>query len=407
MQFVSPRTDTPKTGARRILIVDDDVDFAESLADLLQPQGYEIRIADGPETALAALAWDGLAVVMLDIRLGTASGVELLSRVKADRPDLICVMMTAHVETQTAITALRHGAYDYCDKSGEPSGLFAVLERCFEKRRLEEERRAAYAALQLAKEEAEAARAQAEAASRSKSEFLATMSHELRTPLNAVIGFSQVMMSETLGPIGTPQYRAYAKDIFDSGTHLLEIINDILDLSKAEAGKLDLDEDWADLGDIVQAAFRLVGPRAERAGIRLAMSAPADLPAVWADERKLKQILLNLVSNAVKFTLEGGQVDITMAFDARTGYVLTVEDTGIGIAPVDLQRILEPFVQVENSLTRRHQGSELGLPLAVKMTELHGGRLSITSDLGRGTRVRLTLPPDRAAAEQVGSAYSI
>src|SRR5271154_4340994 len=144
MRPVSPRTDTPAADVRRILVVDDDLDFAESLVDLLQPQGYEVRIADNPETALAGLTWDDLAVVMLDIRLGTVSGVELLSRVKADRPDLICVMMTAHVETQTAITALRHGAYDYCDKSGEPSGLFAVLERCFEKRRLEEERRAAY-----------------------------------------------------------------------------------------------------------------------------------------------------------------------------------------------------------------------------------------------------------------------
>ncbi len=407
MRSVSARTDTPEAGTRRILIVDDDTDFAESLADLLRPPGYEVRLADSPETALAALTWDGLAVVMLDIRLGTISGVELLSRMKAERPDLICVMMTAHVETQTAITALRHGAYDYCDKSDEPSKLFAVLERCFEKRRLEEERRAAYVALQLAKDEAEAARAQAEAASRSKSEFLATMSHELRTPLNAVIGFSQVMMSETLGPIGTPQYRAYAKDIFDSGTHLLEIINDILDLSKAEAGKLDLDEDWTDLSDVVHATFRLVGPRAERAGIQLAMAAPSELPSVWADERKLKQILLNLISNAVKFTLEGGRVDVMVSFDPRTGYVLTVEDSGIGIAAADLQRILEPFVQVENSLTRRHQGSGLGLPLAVKMTELHGGRLAITSDLGRGTRVRLTLPADRAAVEQAGAVVSI
>ena len=392
---------------RRILIVDDDQDFAESLADLLQPQGYEIRLADRPETALAALAWDDLAVVMLDVRLGTVSGVDLLSRLKADRPDLICVMMTAHVDTRTAITALRHGAYDYCDKSGEPSELFAVLGRCFEKRRLEQERHAAMAALRLARDEAEAARALAEAASRSKSEFLATMSHELRTPLNAIIGFSQVMMAETLGPVGTPQYRTYAKDIFDSGTHLLEIINDILDLSKAEAGKLDLDEDWTDLADVVQATFRLVGPRAERAGVRLAMSAPPDLPSIWADERKMKQVLLNLVSNAVKFTLEGGRIELSLTFDALSGYTVVVEDTGIGIASADLQRILEPFVQAENSLTRRHQGSGLGLPLAVKMTELHGGRLIIASELGRGTQVRLTLPPHRAAVELTGPALSI
>ncbi|HTZ81152.1 MAG TPA: ATP-binding protein [Stellaceae bacterium] len=400
-------SETPQADIRGILIVDDDADFAESLGDLLQPQGYEVRLADNPEAALAALSWPHLGVAMLDVRLGTTSGVDLLAGLKAERPDLVCVMMTAHVDTRTAITALRQGAYDYCDKSGEPSELFLMLERCFERRQLEQERSAAMAALQLARDEAVAARVQAEAASRSKSEFLATMSHELRTPLNAIIGFSQVMMTETLGPVGTPQYRSYAKDIFDSGTHLLEIINDILDLSKAEAGKLDLDEDWTDLADVVQATFRLVGPRAERAGVALAMSAPPDLPSLWADERKLKQVLLNLISNAVKFTLDGGRVEIRISFDARSGYTVLVEDSGIGIAAADLQRVLEPFVQAENSLTRRHQGSGLGLPLAVKMTELHGGRLTIASDLGRGTRVRLTLPPHRAAIEMTGPAYSI
>src|SRR5215470_10587787 len=267
-----------------ILVVDDDRDFAESLVDLLVSQGYDVQIADRPEAALTAVASSDVAVVMLDIRLGVTSGVDLMSRLKAERPDLICVLMTAHIDTQTAIKALRQGAYDYCDKACEPSEIYAVLERCFERRQLQEERRAAHEALRRAKEEAEAARSLAEAASQAKSEFLATMSHELRTPLNAVIGFSQIMMTETLGPIGSPQYRDYARDIHDSGVHLLGIINDILDLSKAEAGKLELDEDWVDVRDAVSAACRLIAPRAERAQLSVVARIPADLPLLWADE---------------------------------------------------------------------------------------------------------------------------
>jgi len=380
-----------------ILIVDDDQDFAESLVDLLVAQGYDAQVADDPEAAITMVTSSDVAVVMLDIRLGVTSGVDLMSRLKARRPDLICVLMTAHIDTQTAIKALRHGAYDYCDKSCEPSEIYAVLERCFERRQLQEERRTAHQALRRAKEEAEAARSLAEAASQAKSEFLATMSHELRTPLNAVIGFSQIMMTETLGPIGSAQYRDYAKDIHDSGVHLLEIINDILDLSKAEAGKLELDEDWVDVRDAVAAACRLIGPRAERAQLSVVERIPANLPPLWADERKLKQILLNLVSNSVKFTPAGGRVEVSAAIEPVEGLSIIVQDTGIGIPAADLDRVLEPFVQVENSLTRSYQGSGLGLPLAAKMMELHCGKLTIASQLGRGTLVRLAFPAERIA----------
>ena len=389
--------------APSILIVDDDRDFSESLVDLLVAQGYDASGVEQPEAAVAAVTSTEVAVVMLDIRLGVISGVDLMSRLKAQRPDLICVLMTAHLDTQTAIKALRHGAYDYCDKSCEPSEIFAVLERCLERRQLQEERRAAHEALQRAKEEAEAARSLAEAASQAKSEFLATMSHELRTPLNAVIGFSQIMMGETLGPIGCRQYRDYAKDIHDSGVHLLEIINDILDLSKAEAGKLELDEAWVDVRDAVAAACRLIGPRAARAQLSVVQQIPMNLPALWADERKLKQILLNLVSNSVKFTPAGGRIEVSAVLDAPSGLSILVQDSGIGIPARDLERVLEPFVQVENSLTRSYQGSGLGLPLAAKMTELHGGKLSIASQLGRGTLVRLAFPVERIAFKAAAS----
>ncbi|MGH7089406.1 MAG: response regulator, partial [Stellaceae bacterium] len=241
-----------------ILIVDDDQEFAESLVDILSPAGYETVIADRAETAALALQRFLPPVAMLDIRLGRGSGVDLLSHFREHRPDLICVMMTAHADTQSAIAAMRQGAYDYFDKSSDPVELLAVLARCFEKVRLQEERRAAHDALRIAKEAAEKA-------NRSKSEFLANISHELRTPLNAIIGFSEVMIQGMLGPVGNANYEGYLKDIHDSGLDLLNIINDVLDLSKAEAGKLELSEQTVDVASVLDAVCRLMTAKIDHA----------------------------------------------------------------------------------------------------------------------------------------------
>jgi signal transduction histidine kinase len=388
------RGDSEAARSRRILIVDDDVDFADSLVDILAPHGYEIAIADRPETALAALERAAPAVALLDVRLKLSSGVDLLSRLTAQAPGLICVMMTAHADTQTAIKALRNGAYDYFDKSFVPNELLAMLDRCFEKLQLEEAARAAHEALRRAKEEAEAA-------SRAKSEFLATMSHELRTPLNAVIGFSEMMMGEIHGPLGGERYSGYAQDIYNSGRHLLDIINDILDLSKAEAGKLDLVESIVDAGATIENACRLVRPRAEAAGLTLATSLPHDLPQLRADERIFKQILLNLLSNAVKFTPARGHIEVTASANPQTGLIISVCDSGIGIAEEHVQKAFEPFGQVDSSLNRRHQGTGLGLPLAAAMMERHGGRLTLHTQLGIGTTVVVTFPRDRIVVASV------
>jgi signal transduction histidine kinase len=377
---------------RSVLIVDDDLDFAESLADLLQPRGYAAHCVDTPEQALAALRADSDAapVALIDVRLGgIVSGVDLIPRLRAEQAELICVLMTAALDSQTAIAALRRGAYDYFDKSRDLDTLVATLERCFDRVALQRDRAATYEALRLAKDEAEAA-------NRAKSGFLATMSHELRTPLNAIIGFSEMMVREVLGTLGNEQYRDYVADIHASGTHLLQIINDILDLSKAEAGKLELHEDVFDLRDSIHSVRQLISARFSEGGLSDSVELPADLPLLRADERKTKQVLLNLVSNAVKFTLSGGHIEIAGRYDPEAGLTLTVSDTGIGIAPDDLARVLAPFEQVDSSFSRSHQGTGLGLPLVKAIIELHGGNLVLQSEVGVGTRVSVTFPPDRA-----------
>jgi len=243
--------------------------------------------------------------------------------------------------------------------------------------------------------EREAAREQAEAANQAKSAFLAAMSHELRTPLNAIIGFSEMMVREILGSLGNEQYKNYVSDIHASGSHLLQIINDILDLSKAEAGKLTLDEQLFDIRDPIRAVAQLTSVRLENENLTQRIEIPAELPLLYADERKTMQVVLNLVTNAIKFSRDGGEVVITCRIDALRGLMVTVADSGIGIAEEDLGRVVEAFEQVDNSLSRRHQGTGLGLPLVKAMMELHGGALELRSELDVGTEATIIFPPNR------------
>jgi PAS domain S-box-containing protein len=236
----------------------------------------------------------------------------------------------------------------------------------------------------------------AEIASRAKSEFLANMSHELRTPLNAIIGFSQMIDGEILGPVGQPGYREYARDIQSSSLHLLQIINDILDVSKIEAGMATLHETTVDFGAVVQACCRLVAPKAVSLGITLSVDVSSDVPRISADERMLKQVILNLLSNALKFTPGGGAVELAARAAPEGGLVFTVSDTGIGIASEDFEKIFQPFGQVDSSLARKFEGTGLGLPLTKGLVELHRGSLELESEVGRGTTVRVALPKKRS-----------
>ena len=241
----------------------------------------------------------------------------------------------------------------------------------------------------------------AEGANSAKSEFLANMSHELRTPLNAINGFSEMMVGEMFGPLGDRRYKEYSNDILTSGQHLLALINDILDMSKIEAGKMSLHIETVSVAELAEEAVRLMRNRAETAGLLVSVVAPADLPSLEADYRGLKQILLNLLSNAIKFTPPGGRVTVrAAALEGASGrrVRISVADTGIGIAPEDIGRLAKPFEQIETQHSKTQQGTGLGLALTKALVELHDGVLSIESEPGLGTTVSLTLPLHPVAA---------
>ena len=239
------------------------------------------------------------------------------------------------------------------------------------------------------------AKTQAEFANRSKSEFLANMSHELRTPLNAIIGFSEMMRLETFGPIGNPRYIEYVGDIHESGTHLLSLINDILDLSKIEAGAFELKEEEVDLAQVVAACRRIIEVRAKEAGLTLDTRLSGKLPKLWSDERAVKQIILNLLSNAVKFTPTGGKVTVRAEIEEDGCFVLSVSDTGIGIDADDIPKVFKPFSQIDGSLSRKHDGTGLGLPLVKSLVDVHGGTIELESELGNGTIITIRFPAER------------
>ncbi len=499
----------PLDKSGRVLVVDDDADFAESLVDLLSHAGHDCAAAAGPHEATDLARSFRPQVALLDVRLGNSNGVDLVPRLKERHEETVCIMMTAFSEVDSAARAVRLGADDYLQKPVAPETLLERVQVALSHYDLSLERRIAAETLRARERylravldnivdgvitfdlegriesvnpmarrilslppegrvtakvqdllagvdatpfewrandgnllgprelemlcprgaqyvlslsvsevedhspptliavvqditqrkemerELRSAKSVAESASRAKSEFLAHMSHELRTPLNAILGFSQLMEQEIKGPLGAPEYRSYVRDIYESGDHLLSLINDILDVSKLEAGRYELKEEPVDVAEVIERALMLVRARADEAGINLSAELSAGEAMLTADRRMILQILANLLSNAVKFAPTEARVLVQTSIDASGSYLIEVSDTGPGMSEGEIIVALTPFGRASNLNSRPKEGTGLGLPLAQSFARLHGGDLSIESKVGRGTRVSVRFPRDR------------
>jgi signal transduction histidine kinase len=374
----------------KILLVEDNPADARLAREILsEGQSYDFEITDATTLAqaLLLLGQRSFDVVLLDLSLPDSLGIDGVKRIRAQNDGVPIVVLTGLDDEEAAVRALQQGVQEYLVKGIESAPIMGrAIRYAIERKRID---------LLLVQ-----ALQQAEVANRAKSEFLSTMSHELRTPLNAIIGFAELMKLEAMGPLGNESYREYARDICLSGNHLLTLINDILDLGRIEAGKVELMEEAVRLADLFEAAARILRERAHAAGLALVVEAAPGLPPLRADRRKLLQILVNLMSNAIKFTPEGGKVELRSRQDGDGVVVITVCDTGIGIAPQDLEKAMTPFGQIDSSLSRKHAGTGLGLPLTKNLVELHEGKFEIASEPHKGTMVTVRFPAWRAMRDE-------
>lgn len=438
-----------------MLIVEDSEDEALFLSRELERAGYEpyfhvVATAGEMTSALESWRWD---IIISDYVMPEFSGIKALEIAQDRSPEIPFIIVSGLAGEEAAVEMMKAGARDYISK-GKMSRLIPAIGRELQeaevrrgRRQAEEALRNAYEELEdkvkkrtaelqsmnlelqslnrellVRRSEAEEAKIIAERANRAKSEFLANMSHELRTPLNSIIGFAEVLIDGMAGPVGAKQ-EEYLFDILESGKHLLELINDILDLSKVEAGKVDLELCPLSVRELLESSTAVFREEAFRHNLVLGVDISPDVGSVVADERKIKQVLFNLLGNAVKFTPDGGSIclsartaplhespvkglpcnfagstdinvcsRIPVVSNSNRGVLICIEDTGIGIAGENMHRLFRPFEQLDSRLSKKYEGTGLGLHLCKKFIELHGGEIWAESELSKGSKFNFVLP---------------
>jgi signal transduction histidine kinase len=375
-----------------ILVTDDNAATLKTLSAGLEAIGYQVTTAVTGKEALGLVRKKPFNILITDIKLPDISGLEILEAAKEINPETVVIMITGHASIETAVDAINDGAYAYILKPVAMTELETIVNNALREQRLLIENRELVERLQQSNKRLEEANRALEKVSRAKSDFTAKMSHELRTPLNSVIGFSEVLLDKKIAPADKATHDEFLNYIYTSTKHLLNLIDGILDLSKVESGKMSLKPSEFDLAllveDVKMTVLPMLIPKKQMLEIEMANG----IPPVFADEPKIKQVLLNLISNAHKFTPEGGKIRVVCQLADQHLLRCSVIDNGIGISPKDHQRIFEEFSQVEGNASARRQGAGLGLAIARGLVELHGGSIWLESELGRGSTFTFTIP---------------
>ena len=375
--------DNSDTETALILIVDDEATQRLLTRDTLEQAGFRVEEASNGEEGLDLVQKLRPDLILLDVMMPGMDGFEACRRVRGDQTvaEIPIIIVTGREDTEDIQKGFDAGATDFLTKPVSWNLLPNRVRYVLRTSRLENELRLAMIA--------------AEKASDAKTALLSTMGHELRTPLNAIIGFSDLMRQAALGPIGLPQYEEFVVHINDSGNQLLTAINDILEIVRCDSGGLELKENELSVVAIVDDVVKQIAAEADAGGVQIVNEVTDAGILVRAEEPRLKRALLNLASNAVKFSERGGIVRMGVQASADGGLMLTIVDNGIGISAEDLPRIMEPFEQADSRLSRTYEGMGLGIPVARALVRMHGGDLAYESETGKGTTVRIILPAER------------
>lgn len=374
-----------------ILVTDDSIATLKTLSAGLEDMGYRVTTATSGREARALIRKRPFNIVIADIKLPDISGLEILEMVKELNPEAAVIMITGHASVETAVSAINEGAYAYILKPVAMNELENIINNALREQRLLIENRELVESLQQSNRSLEEANRALGQISQAKTDFVAKMSHELRTPLNSIIGFSEVLLTKT-SPVDPETEEEFLNYIHISAKHLLSLINSILDLSKVESGKITIEPSEFDLATLVEDVKTTVLPMLATKKQTLKVEVDESISSIYADEPKIRQIFLNLISNAHKFTPRRGKIKIVCRQENCHQLHCSVIDDGIGINPQDQQRIFEDFGQVQRGSNSRGQGAGLGLSIAKRLVELHGGNIWVISQAGCGSTFAFSIP---------------